>query len=137
MMAGFRGLSKTARKAVLRTARQAVKSGGEPPAGGRPAFGSGMSNADWERFEKNTQSALDMAALDWVSVSSSNVAMGAYQPDFRRLFIRFNSGSVYRYEDIPKQMWDDFLSAPSKGQWVYRTLRANGTDSYYAYSKVA
>lgn len=71
--------------------------------------------------------------LEWESVSSSNVAAVAYQIDFRRLWVRFVSGAVYAYEDVPEAVWEGFLSASSKGRYVYETIRNGGRDNLYAY----
>lgn len=112
----IKGLSKTAQKSVLRQARSAMA---EPdlPAPERPDVPEGL---DWHnRF------------------SSSNVAAMAYMADFHRLFIRFKSGSVYRYENVEPGMYQGFQSAPSKGRWVYWVLRNGGRDDQYAYSRVA
>lgn len=116
-MAGFRGLSKTARKQVLRTARGAM---GEP------------ADAPPEK----PMPADQLAGLDWRNVSSTNVARGAYVPDFHRLFLEFKSGAVYKYEGIEPGMWQGFVSAPSKGRWVYYLLRNRGQDDFYAYERV-
>lgn len=111
----LRGLSKTARKAVLRQARSAMAEPNDP-APATPQVPSG---------------------LDWRNVTSSNVEAGAYLTDFHRLFLRFKSGSVYRYDGVDPGMWGGFLSAPSKGRWVYWVLRNGGRDDQFAYSRVA
>lgn len=75
--------------------------------------------------------------LNWIPVDSSNVSRIAYAEDFRRLFIQFKSGATYAYEDVPKGVWEGFLAAPSKGQYVFYVIRRKGTDSQYAYSRIA
>lgn len=138
-MSNFGKLSKTARKAIMRQARSGSLASPAPESPqSKPAFGSGMSQADWNQHNQTVDAALNpqLAALEWVGVSSSNVAAGAYQQDFRRMYLRFNSGAVYRYEDVPKTIWQAFLAAPSKGHFVWETIRLRGTDSYYAYSRV-
>lgn len=82
-----------------------------------------------------------LGELDWVDVTSSNVARVAYQPEFRRLWITFDpeNGSgprTYRYEDVPAEEYRFLLAAESKGKYVHRSIRANGTDSKYAYYEV-
>lgn len=75
-------------------------------------------------------------SLEWVSVKSSTVKRIAYSASFSRLFVDFKSGGMYAYDGVPKAIYDAFLVAPSKGQFVYYTIRAKGTDSYYAVRKV-
>lgn len=80
-----------------------------------------------------------MNDLDWVAVSSSNIAAIAYEelptPPYRRLWVRFKSGVVYSYDDVPRAIYDGFLAAPSKGEYLYAIIRRKGKDSEYAYEK--
>lgn len=124
MAQGFKGLSKTARKAILRGALGATTAiFAEPDAPIAPP-------------KVQVVLAAQAAELQRVPMKSSNVLAAAYAPDSARLFIWFKSGSLYAYEDIPPGMWQGFLVAGSKGQWVYYQLRAKGADSAYAYARV-
>jgi len=69
-------------------------------------------------------------------VVSSNVASIGYDETSMILEVEFKSGSVYRYFDIDESTWGDFLSAPSKGRFVWRRLRGYGSDDVYVYSRV-
>lgn len=71
-------------------------------------------------------------SLQWVPMRSSTVVRIAYNPDFKRLFVQFKSGGMYAYDGVPAAIFEAFKFAPSAGQFVYYTLRAKGTDSYYA-----
>jgi len=85
-------------------------------------------------------SAVKLAYLDqaeWVRVQSSNVHSVWYQPDFKYLWIKFNSGSVYLYMDVDPGVYQGLLAAPSKGEYVYYVVRAKGTDSRFPFEKVA
>lgn len=79
---------------------------------------------------------MDDSNVTYTPVSSSNVSAVGYDPAFRRLWVRFKSGDVYAYDGVPSHVYLDFLRAPSAGQYLWRVVRANGTDSLYAYSKV-
>jgi hypothetical protein len=48
-------------------------------------------------------------------VSSSMIASVGYLARSRMLEIEFVSGSIYRYLDVDKEVYDDFMEAPSKG----------------------
>lgn len=71
--------------------------------------------------------------LEWHPVSSSNVREIAYQPDLAYLWVRFKSGGVYLYEQVPPGIWHGFLAVPSKGQYVWAILRNKGKDDRYPY----
>lgn len=57
---------------------------------------------------------------------SSNVAAGAYNPEYKTLTLVFNNGAMYIYYDIPATMAKSFAYAPSKGKWVWNQLRVPG-----------
>ena len=64
-------------------------------------------------------------------VTSSNVAAIGYEDDTRCLFVRFNDGGLYRYEGVSLETYQAFMSAPSKGRFVWRQLRGK-----YPYSRI-
>lgn len=51
-----------------------------------------------------------------VAVTSSMIDDVAYDPDRRRLTVRFKKGAVHHYDDVPPEEFDAILSAPSAGQ---------------------
>ncbi len=65
-------------------------------------------------------------------VSSSNVSAVGYDGATQRLFVRFNNGSVYSYEGVSEATHQAFLTASSKGQFVWQHLR-----DQYPYGRVA
>lgn len=77
--------------------------------------------------------------MNWVPVRSSNLAAVAYEvtptPPYRRMYVRFKSGAVYYYDDVERPIYEALLLAPSAGQFLNTVVRANGTDSRYAYGK--
>ena len=75
-------------------------------------------------------------SLDKVPVKSSNVAQVAYSDDFARLFVEFKGGRVYCYSKVPRGVYEGLLAAPSKGKYVYRIVRHDGTDSVYSVEPV-
>lgn len=55
--------------------------------------------------------------------SSSNVSRISYEESSSTLEIEFTNGSIYQYYDVGVNVWDDFKSAPSKGQFIHLKLR--------------
>jgi hypothetical protein len=75
----------------------------------------------------------DMSSeMQWTPVASSNVAEVGYNAGTNTLGVRFNNGSEYNYFDVDEDVYTSFLSASSKGKFVYYTLRGG-----YAYERVA
>lgn len=71
----------------------------------------------------NAVYAAQAADADWRPVTSSNVAAVGYAADFHRLFVRFHGGATYAYLDVPPDVWQAFMDAPSKGEFVYDVIR--------------
>jgi hypothetical protein len=80
-------------------------------------------------------------AADWQIVESSNVNAVAYVEDFGYLFVEFKAqknrpAALYVYYKVPRSVYDGFLSAASKGRYVYDVIRSQGTDSFFGYDRV-
>ena len=50
-------------------------------------------------------------ALKWVFVESSVFTSVAYRADVQQLYLRFQSGDIYRYFEFPQQEYRAFLTA--------------------------
>ena len=64
-------------------------------------------------------------------VASSSVAAVGYDPDTRRLYVRFVSGRAYVYYAVPPGVYRKFLAADSKGGFVNGEIRGA-----YAYKRL-
>lgn len=62
-----------------------------------------------------------------VYVHSTNVRAGQYLPDEGKMILEFLDRSFYEYDNISRQEAILFLTAASKGSWVWDTLRIRGT----------
>jgi KTSC domain len=57
------------------------------------------------------------------SVSSSSVTSVGYDSETRTLEIEFNSGSVYEYNEVPPEIYQGLMEAPSKGRYFANEIR--------------
>lgn len=64
-------------------------------------------------------------------VSSSNVASVGYDVATQTLEVEFVNGSVYQYYNVGIALFDQFMQAPSKGQFLNTYIRTS-----YPYSRV-
>jgi hypothetical protein len=55
--------------------------------------------------------------VDWQPVASTHIAQVGYEDDSRVLGIRFQDGGVYEYQNVPVELVESFLKAPSKGHF--------------------
>lgn len=61
-----------------------------------------------------------------ITNSSSVYAIG-YDEDAKQLFVEFSSGATYEYEDVPKEIYDELMSAPSVGKFIQASIKGQYT----------
>lgn len=67
--------------------------------------------------------------MERISVSSSNLASVGYDEGTQTLEVEFVSGSIYEYYDVPANVHQELISAPSIGGYFSQRIRNS-----YAYS---
>lgn len=58
-------------------------------------------------------------------MTSSALAAVGYDADRRVLEVRFNTGRIYHYFEVPASVVKQLLKASSKGQYFNRAIRPN------------
>ena len=58
-------------------------------------------------------------------VESSNILTVGYDDDEAKLEIEFNSGAAYEYYDVPRHVYDELMSAGSKGSYAAHNIYKN------------
>lgn len=61
--------------------------------------------------------------VDQSNFDSTNLKSGTYNRLTDRLVIRFQSGAVYTYEDVPDNVWEELKSARSHGKYFNRMVK--------------
>ena len=56
-------------------------------------------------------------------IDSSVIASAAYDDDRMVLEIKFRTGRVYHYRDVPRTVYDDLLSSESAGKYFNNVIR--------------
>lgn len=70
-----------------------------------------------------------MEELNYKKVESSNIdSIGYYD---KNLYIRYKSGTEYRYYDVPEDVHSKLLESDSKGRFMNSVIKEN-----YKYVKV-
>ena len=64
-------------------------------------------------------------------ISSSNVVSVGYDPASETLEVEFSNGSVYQYYNVNQNIYDQFMMAPSKGQFLAYQIK-----NFFPYSRV-
>jgi hypothetical protein len=61
--------------------------------------------------------------MTWTPVESSAFRAAAYAADQAVLYLLFRSGELYRYFDVARWQYQEFLEADSKGRYFGRNIR--------------
>ena len=61
--------------------------------------------------------------MELTPVISSNIQAIGYEVEDEILQVVFLNGSVYEYFDVPEEVYDAFITAPSKGKFLWREIR--------------
>jgi hypothetical protein len=64
-----------------------------------------------------------LSAVEWVSVESGLFAAAAYREGARQLYLQFREGKIYRYFECPASVYQEFLTAESKGRYFSQQIR--------------
>ena len=64
-------------------------------------------------------------------VESSNIAELGYDYSSKNLYVRFKSGTMYCYENVPESVYKSLDSTPSIGGYFNANIRYN-----YIYHKI-
>jgi len=58
-----------------------------------------------------------------VPLHSTLLATASYQDEAALLFLEFRDGAIYCYRDVPQEVYEGLLTAPSKGVYFNRQIR--------------
>lgn len=56
--------------------------------------------------------------MELTVVESSMIHAAGYDAEARELEVVFSSGKIYRYQDVPRSVYEGLLAADSKGQYM-------------------
>jgi len=61
--------------------------------------------------------------VEWLPLESSVFTSTAYVEAERTLYLRFQSGEIYRYFEFSPEQYQEFLAADSKGRYFAAHVR--------------
>lgn len=67
--------------------------------------------------------------MKMIKVNSSNIESIGYEKN--DLFVEFKTGNIYKYSNVEKTLYEDFLKSESKGQFLNSFIKNN-----YKYSRL-
>jgi hypothetical protein len=64
-----------------------------------------------------------VSAVEWMPVESGLFSSAAYRASVRQLDLRFQDGKIYRFFDCPVTVFNEFVTAASKGRYFSQQIR--------------
>lgn len=61
--------------------------------------------------------------MEMIRVASTAIISVGYDPESRKMRIRFKQGRAYSFCNVPQHVFDKFLSASSKGRYYDRYIK--------------
>jgi len=61
--------------------------------------------------------------IEMIYVDSTNIEAIGYDDGTRELHVQFLSSGLYIYHDVPRDVYEAMLIAPSKGSFLNREIR--------------
>ena len=76
--------------------------------------------------------------MNRIPVASHNIYSVGYDSNSKVLEIEFNTHSVYRYYEVPEDVYDELMAAESKGSYFFKKIKGghNQSNSLYRYERV-
>lgn len=68
-------------------------------------------------------------AIPMHPVQSSNISYIGYDYDTQELYITFTKGDTYKYDNVPEQVFKEFLEASSVGKYYISNIRGQYTSN--------
>lgn len=93
--------------------------------GGKPRGGPRGSNSPLRISDQEAADFLDGGSP--LFVNSSNVRLVQYFAESSQMLVEYGNGHSYLYEDVTYDEAQAFVTAPSKGEWVWDVLRVRGS----------
>lgn len=66
---------------------------------------------------------IDEISVQTMPVKSSNVAAIGFSSEYGILAVEMINGSLYYYLDVPKIIYDQLLSSPAIGSYMWRNVK--------------
>jgi hypothetical protein len=66
-----------------------------------------------------------MTNVIMTEVTSSNILSIGYDDEVKSLYVKFKSGKVYEYENVPASVYDELSEAESVGKYFNQMIKNN------------
>lgn len=75
--------------------------------------------------EEYLESVKMNTGVEMIPIESSNIEGAGYNNKTKQLWVAFKGNKVYRYDLVPKKLFEELLQAESKGKYLNEHIKAN------------
>jgi len=63
--------------------------------------------------------------MEMTPIESSLIREVCYKEEIQTLYVRFKNGTMYSYTEVPRNIFDDLMSAESIGKYFVRNIKTS------------
>lgn len=75
--------------------------------------------------EEYLESVKMNTGVEMIPIESSNIAGTGYNNKTKQLWVAFKGNKVYRYDLVPRKLFEELLQAESKGKYLNEHIKGN------------
>lgn len=75
--------------------------------------------------EEYLESVKMNTGVEMMPIESSNIEGAGYNNKTKQLWVAFKGNKVYRYDLVPKKLFEELLQAESKGKYLNEHIKNN------------
>lgn len=75
--------------------------------------------------EEYLESVKMNTGVEMMPIESSNIEGAGYNNKTKQLWVAFKGNKVYRYDLVPRKLFEELLQAESKGKYLNEHIKAN------------
>lgn len=75
--------------------------------------------------EEYLESVKMNTGVEMMPIESSNIEGAGYNNKTKQLWVAFKGNKVYRYDLVPRKLFEELLQAESKGKYLNEHIKGN------------
>lgn len=75
--------------------------------------------------EEYLESVKMNTGVEMMPIESSNIEGAGYNNKTKQLWVAFKGNKVYRYDLVPRKLFEELLQAESKGKYLNENIKGN------------
>lgn len=75
--------------------------------------------------EEYLESVKMNTGVEMIPIESSNIEGAGYNNKTKQLWVAFKGNKVYRYDLVPRKLFEELLQAESKGKYLNEHIKGN------------